>query len=89
MPTGTRKTVTLLSLITSCQLAHPEVGKLIHCTRTSRRWRRCGALVEGRGQGEGQEASAELGWGHDRNALASCLAAGCCPAAAAAAAGAG
>ncbi|EFN53887.1 hypothetical protein CHLNCDRAFT_58364 [Chlorella variabilis] len=41
MPTGTRKTVTLLSLITSCQLAHPEVGKLIHCTRTSRRWRRC------------------------------------------------
>jgi hypothetical protein len=34
MPTGTGKTVTLLSLITSYQLAHPEVGKLIYCTRT-------------------------------------------------------
>jgi hypothetical protein len=26
MPTGTGKTITLLSLITSYQLAHPEVG---------------------------------------------------------------
>mmetsp|Transcript_122306 Transcript_122306/g.212225 ORF Transcript_122306/g.212225 Transcript_122306/m.212225 type:complete len:842 (+) Transcript_122306:93-2618(+) len=34
MPTGTGKTVTLFSLITSYQLAHPEVGKLIYCTRT-------------------------------------------------------
>jgi DNA excision repair protein ERCC-2 len=34
MPTGTGKTVTLLSLVTSYQLAHPEVGKLIYCTRT-------------------------------------------------------
>ena len=34
MPTGTGKTVTLLSLITSYQLAHPEVGKLVYCTRT-------------------------------------------------------
>ena len=34
MPTGTGKTITLLSLITSFQLAHPEVGKLIYCTRT-------------------------------------------------------
>lgn len=34
MPTGTGKTITLLSLITSYQLAHPEVGKLIYCTRT-------------------------------------------------------
>jgi DNA excision repair protein ERCC-2 len=34
MPTGTGKTVTLLSLITSFQLAHPEAGKLIYCTRT-------------------------------------------------------
>jgi Rad3-related DNA helicase len=34
MPTGTGKTVTLLSLITSYQLAHPETGKLIYCTRT-------------------------------------------------------
>ena len=34
MPTGTGKTVTLLSLITSYQLAHPEIGKLIYCTRT-------------------------------------------------------
>lgn len=34
MPTGTGKTVALLSLITSYQFAHPEVGKLIYCTRT-------------------------------------------------------
>lgn len=34
MPTGTGKTVCLFSLITSYQLAHPEVGKLIYCTRT-------------------------------------------------------
>ena len=34
MPTGTGKTITLLSLVTSYQLAHAEVGKLIYCTRT-------------------------------------------------------
>lgn len=34
MPTGTGKTVCLVSLITSYQFAHPEVGKLIYCTRT-------------------------------------------------------
>ncbi len=34
MPTGTGKTITLLSLITSYQIAHPEIGKLIYCTRT-------------------------------------------------------
>jgi DNA excision repair protein ERCC-2 len=34
MPTGTGKTITLLSLITSYQLAHAEMGKLIYCTRT-------------------------------------------------------
>lgn len=34
MPTGTGKTVALLSLITAYQLTHPAVGKLIYCTRT-------------------------------------------------------
>ncbi|KAF8822493.1 Dna excision repair helicase, partial [Cardiosporidium cionae] len=34
MPTGTGKTVSLFSLITSYQLAHPSMGKLIYCTRT-------------------------------------------------------
>ena len=34
MPTGTGKTITLLALITSYQLAHPECGTLIYCTRT-------------------------------------------------------
>jgi DNA excision repair protein ERCC-2 len=34
MPSGTGKTVSLLSLITSYQLAHPEVGKLVYCSRT-------------------------------------------------------
>ncbi|GFH47649.1 DNA excision repair protein ERCC-2 [Chaetoceros tenuissimus] len=34
MPTGTGKTVCLLSLITSYQYAHPSAGKLVYCTRT-------------------------------------------------------
>ncbi|GBE62161.1 DNA repair helicase [Babesia ovata] len=34
MPTGTGKTVALFSLITSYQLARPEIGRLIYCTRT-------------------------------------------------------
>ena len=34
MPTGTGKTVCLLSLITSYQFANPSTGKLIYCTRT-------------------------------------------------------
>ena len=33
-PTGTGKTCSLLSLITSYQYAHPDCGKLIFCTRT-------------------------------------------------------
>jgi len=34
MPTGTGKTVCLLSLITSYQFANPGAGKLVYCTRT-------------------------------------------------------
>uniref|UniRef100_A0A0G4HEZ2 DNA 5'-3' helicase n=1 Tax=Chromera velia CCMP2878 TaxID=1169474 RepID=A0A0G4HEZ2_9ALVE len=34
MPTGTGKTVSLFSLITSYQHANPKTGKLIYCTRT-------------------------------------------------------
>jgi len=34
MPTGTGKTVSLLSLIVSYQLNKPSIGKLIYCTRT-------------------------------------------------------
>lgn len=34
MPTGTGKTVCLLSLVLAYQAAHPEIGKLIYCTRT-------------------------------------------------------
>ncbi|CAM9527544.1 unnamed protein product, partial [Heterosigma akashiwo] len=34
MPTGTGKTVCLISLISSYKLAHPEMGKFIYCTRT-------------------------------------------------------
>lgn len=34
MPTGTGKTVSILSIIMAYQAAHPEVGKLIYCTRT-------------------------------------------------------
>jgi DNA excision repair protein ERCC-2 len=34
MPSGTGKTVTLLSFIISYKLAHPEIGKFVYCTRT-------------------------------------------------------
>jgi len=34
MPTGTGKTVTLLSFILSYQYAHEDTGKLVYCTRT-------------------------------------------------------
>lgn len=34
MPTGTGKTVCLISLVTSYQHAYPQTGKLIYCTRT-------------------------------------------------------
>ena len=34
MPTGTGKTISLLSIITSYQLSHPDIGKLVYCTRT-------------------------------------------------------
>lgn len=34
MPTGTGKTVTVFSFVTAYQFAHPEIGKLIFCTRT-------------------------------------------------------
>lgn len=34
MPTGTGKTITLLSLVTAYQLARPDIGKLVYLTRT-------------------------------------------------------
>ncbi len=34
MPSGTGKTVSLLSLITSYQIHNPSAGKLIYCSRT-------------------------------------------------------
>lgn len=40
-PQGTGKTVCLISLITSYQFAHPEVGKLIYCTRTVPEMMKC------------------------------------------------
>jgi DNA excision repair protein ERCC-2 len=41
MPTGTGKTVCCLSLVTSYQHAHPELGKLIYCTRTVPEMTKC------------------------------------------------
>ena len=34
MPSGTGKTVSLLALIVAYQIAHPDFGKLIYCSRT-------------------------------------------------------
>jgi DNA excision repair protein ERCC-2 len=45
MPTGTGKTITLLSLVTAYQLAHPgKLSKLVYCTRTVPEMEKC--LVE-------------------------------------------
>jgi len=41
MPTGTGKTACVLSLVVSYQLAHPEMGKLIYCTRTVPEMSKC------------------------------------------------
>ena len=41
MPTGTGKTACLLTLITAYQYAHPEMGKLIYCTRTVPEMEKC------------------------------------------------
>lgn len=41
MPTGTGKTVCLISLITSYQYQYPQTGKLIYCTRTVPEMMKC------------------------------------------------
>jgi DNA excision repair protein ERCC-2 len=41
MPTGTGKTVSLISLITSYQFQFPQTGKLIYCTRTVPEMSKC------------------------------------------------
>lgn len=41
MPTGTGKTVCLISLITSYQFQHKQTGKLIYCTRTVPEMSKC------------------------------------------------
>lgn len=67
MPTGTGKTISLLSLITSYQYANPQTGKLIYCTRTVPEMTKCMAelkiLIDYR--------SKELG--EDMNILGLCL----------------
>ncbi|CAI5706092.1 unnamed protein product [Peronospora effusa] len=41
MPTGTGKTVSLLSLVLAYKHAHPTVGKLVYCTRTVPEMAKC------------------------------------------------
>ncbi|CAI5713365.1 unnamed protein product [Peronospora destructor] len=41
MPTGTGKTVCLLSFVLAYKLAHPTVGKLVYCTRTVPEMAKC------------------------------------------------
>jgi DNA excision repair protein ERCC-2 len=42
----TGKTVSLLSLITSYQYAHPQTGKLLYCTRTVQEMEKVRGLCE-------------------------------------------
>ena len=41
MPTGTGKTVCLVSLVTSYQFQCPQTGKLIYCARTGQEMFKC------------------------------------------------
>jgi DNA excision repair protein ERCC-2 len=41
MPTGTGKTVCLISLVTAYQYQYPQTGKLIYCTRTVQEMQKC------------------------------------------------
>ncbi|CAH0478533.1 unnamed protein product [Peronospora belbahrii] len=41
MPTGTGKTVSLLSLVLAYKYAHPTAGKLVYCTRTVPEMAKC------------------------------------------------
>ncbi|KAI9980665.1 hypothetical protein PInf_009968 [Phytophthora infestans] len=41
MPTGTGKTVSLLSLVLAYKAAHPTAGKLVYCTRTVPEMAKC------------------------------------------------
>ena len=41
MPTGTGKTICLVSLISSYQFQYPQTGKLIYCTRTVPEMTKC------------------------------------------------
>ena len=41
MPTGTGKTVCLISVITAYQYQYPQTGKLIYCTRTVQEMTKC------------------------------------------------
>lgn len=41
MPTGTGKTVSLLSLVLAFKFAHPTAGKLVYCTRTVPEMAKC------------------------------------------------
>ncbi|KAJ0406633.1 hypothetical protein ATCC90586_006133 [Pythium insidiosum] len=61
MPTGTGKTVSLLSLVLAYKHAHPTAGKLIYCTRTVPEMSKCVAelkqLVAYRAKYYGEAAS--------------------------------
>ena len=47
MPTGTGKTVALLSLMLAYKGAHPEMGKIIYCTRTVPEMMKCVEELKG------------------------------------------
>ncbi|GLE01467.1 hypothetical protein PINS_up010297 [Pythium insidiosum] len=61
MPTGTGKTVSLLSLVLAYKHAHPTAGKLVYCTRTVPEMTKCVAelkqLVAYRAKYYGEAAS--------------------------------
>ncbi|DAZ95362.1 TPA: hypothetical protein N0F65_002547 [Lagenidium giganteum] len=60
MPTGTGKTVSLLSLVLAYKAAHPTAGKLIYCTRTVPEMSKCveelKKLVDYRKRHHGEQA---------------------------------
>jgi len=73
MPTGTGKTVCLLSLIIAYQHEHPAMGKLIYCTRTVPEMEKCLAELKFIRQKRGEMLAAEGRSTKDEPFLALCL----------------
>lgn len=73
MPTGTGKTICLLSLICAYQHVHPSMGKLIYCTRTVPEMEKCLEELKRLREYRAQEMAKDGGKRGEDTFLALCL----------------